>query len=108
MEVFKKRPHASIKEIVEKARVGDAFFVNRATLNGDLAPLPDDVARLIVAVANDQAAANELDLVIPLSDEKFEQQQEFVAKHADRAVRVFTREGGKDLREQVSEFFTKG
>ncbi len=106
MEWLKPRPHAPIKEIVDKAKNGDAFFVNRAAYNGDLAIFPDAIQQLIVAVANDEAAAYALNQVIPQSDAALTQNNEFIGTHIDRATRTFAKKGQMSLKDQIEDFYT--
>lgn len=102
---FRPRPHSPIIEIYEKAKAGDAFFVNRAAENGDLAPLPEDIRRQIVAVANDEAAAYMQNGVIPIRDDAVENQRTFVEKHSNFAINVFAKVDGRGLREQIRNFY---
>lgn len=104
MEFFKPRKHEPIKTIIEKAKKGDAFFVNRAVLNGDLNLLPEDVQGLIVAKANDEAARYASEQIIPLKDEEYFAREVFINSHLDRATKVFTRAEGKSLRQQIEDY----
>jgi hypothetical protein len=103
--LFRPHPHADVNVVVEHARRGDAFFVNRAARNGDLAQLPENEQRRIVAEANDRAAKRAMDLTVPLDRAGTERLQEFVDRREDLAVRVFTREGGRDVKDQIKEYY---
>lgn len=99
------RKHAAILKIYERAKIGDSFFVNRAAANGDLAPLSEEIQRLISAVANDQAAAFTYDQIIPLTDDKYIQHGEFIEKHLNLAFNLFTKSDGKSIKEEISNFY---
>jgi hypothetical protein len=86
------RKPASIEEIKEAAKNGNAFFVNRAAENGDLAILPEHEQRMILAQANDEAARHAQDQVIPLKDNSLTNNQIFIDKHANFAIDVFLKE----------------
>lgn len=95
------RKHASVEEVMAEANKGNAFFVNRAVLNGDLAQLPENQQRKIVAVANDEAARYASDQIIPRSDQSHVVNQNFIAKHLNLAIKVFTRAQGRKINEEI-------
>jgi len=103
--MFKDRPHASIKKIYEKSLEGDAFFVNRAAANGDLSPLPENIQRQIVAVANQKAADFANEQIIPLTEESYKNNNYFIERHSDFASRIFFDEGDQTIEEQIKKFY---
>lgn len=103
--LFPPRRHASIAEIINKAKNGDSFFVNRAAINGDLSLLSEKTQRLIVAIANDQTAALTYNQIIPLTEDKYNLQMEFIEKHLNLAFNVFVKGDGKSMTEEISDFY---
>ena len=107
MSLFKPRPHASIEEIKREAANGNAFFVNRAAENGDLACLSDMEARRIVATANDQFALTETWRLVSKTPEGQVAQFDRVEDHIQFAARVFCREGGKPISQQIGDHYRR-
>lgn len=101
MEFIKPRKHVGVEEVIEKAKKGDAFFVRRALLNGDLSILPDSQQRKIIATAYDNAAAYASDQVIPQTSETLDQNDNFIEKHLDMASRLFFNANGKSIKQEI-------
>jgi len=93
--------HKSIEEVVEDAKRGIAFSVDRAVLNGDLAELPEAQQRIIVAMAHDIRAAYANDCVIPTTAEMAQVNADFVRNHQSRAINFFFKADGKNLKQQI-------
>lgn len=99
------RKPASIEEIREAARNGNAFFVNRAAENGDLSILEEGEQIRILAQANDEAARYAQDQVIPLTTNALSNNQNFIEKHANFAIDIFFKRNKKPIKQQVSDFY---
>lgn len=99
------RKHASVEDVIAEAQMGNAFFVNRAVLNGDLAHLPESEQRRIVAIANDEAARYATDQVIPTTYESQANNSIFINKHINLSWRVFTKAKGRSIAEEVEDLY---
>jgi len=99
------RKHASVEDVITEAQKGNAFFVNRAVLNGDLAHLPQNEQRRILAMANDEAARYATDQVIPTTYESQANNSNFISKHINLAWRVFTKTEGRSIAEEVEDMY---
>lgn len=102
-EYGRPRPHESVEKIREEARKGNAFFVNRAAINGDLAQLTEYEQRSIVAQANDEAAAYAHDQVIPLAESAAASNADFITRHLGRAINIIFKRGGRSVKEELSQ-----
>lgn len=93
--------HKSIEKVVEDAKRGIAFSVDRAVLNGDLAELSEAQQRIIVAMAHDIRAAYANDCVIPTTAENAQINSDFVRDHQSRAINFFFKADCKELKQQI-------
>ncbi len=100
-EYGRPRPHESVSKIREEAKKGNAFFVNRAALNGDLAQLSEYEQRQIVAQANDEAALYAHDQVIPQTEAATAINSNFIAKHLGRAINIIFKRDGRSVKEAL-------
>lgn len=99
------RKHASVEDIVAEAQRGNAFFVNRAILNGDLAHLSQNEQRRIVAMASDEAARYAADQIIPITYEGQMTNNNFINKHINLALRVFTRAQNRSIKDEIEDMY---
>lgn len=99
------RKHASVEDVIAEAQKGNAFYVNRAVLNSDLAHLPESEQRRIVAMANDEAARYAQDQVIPKTDAEQTANDSFISKHLNLAVRVFVKANGRSIQEEITDHY---
>lgn len=97
--------HASVEDIISEAQKGNAFFVNRAVLNGDLAQLPENEQRRIVAMASDEAARYASDQIVPNTAQTQETNNSFISKHLNFAIRVFTKAQGQTIQKEVDNLY---
>jgi len=98
------KPHKTLEEILKLAKRGFSSQVDRAVLNGDLANLSELEQRRIVAMAHDYSAFQADTYLIPLTDERVQQKNDWIKKEIDIAATVFFKADGKDLKEQIRDF----
>jgi hypothetical protein len=99
------RKHASVDDVIAEAQKGNAFFVHRAVLNGDLAHLPQNEQRRIVAMVNDEAARYATDQIIPTTYEGQISNNNFINKHINLALRVFTKAQKRSIKDEIEDMY---